>query len=333
MAPTDRTPTDPVGARDALRAAPHTFTLFAALRALEALNPTGPRIGTAGRPAQEPIRLAQRPHLQFAATEVASLEEHTRWHLEQYGFGLFGPNGALPLHLTELVFDRERHFDDTTLRDFINLFQHRWIALFYRAWLTAEPAAQADRPQDDEFLACLQALVGLDAEDALGHGSLHDTVGAGRPGLFALGARSAQGLETLLSDYFELPFEVRPYAGRWLDVPEDSRLCLGARGAAELGRGATLGTSTWQVAHSFELVIGPVDSDGLTRFLPGGRALAELRELVRRYTNDEWQWQLRLLVQRETVPGIALGRAARVGQTSWIGSATEVAQDVVIQGG
>jgi type VI secretion system protein ImpH len=334
MATAHRTQADPVSAREALRAAPQRFTLFAALRALEALNSERPRIGTAPRPANEAVRLAQRPHLHFPATEVASLEERGRWYLEQYGFGLFGPNGALPLHLTELVFDRAHHFDDTMLRDFINAFQHRWIALFYRAWLTGEPATQADRPEDDEFLACLQALVGLDAQDALGRGVVSDAAIAGRPGLFTTGARSAEGLERLLSDYFQLPFRIRPYVARWLDIPSDARLRLGGlRECAELGRGATLGTATWQVAHSFELVIGPVDEDGLTRFLPGSRALAELRELVRRYTNDEWQWQLRVLVERSTVPGVSLGAQARLGQTSWIGQTVEVAGDVVLQGG
>ena len=96
--------------------------------------------------------------------------------------------------------------------------------------------------------------------------------------------------------------------------------------------GATLGAATWQVSHSFELVIGPVEMEGLTRFLPGSRALAELRELVRRYTNDEWQWQLRVLVKRATVPGISLGLHTRLGQVSWVGGSVGLAQDVVLQG-
>ena len=333
MAPQDRPPTDPVALLALLRTRPRAFTLFAALRALEALAPERPRIGAAPRPTHEGVRLGQRPHLEFAPTEIASLEEGARWRLEQYGFGLFGPNGALPLHLTELVYDRAQHFDDTTLRDFINTLQHRWIGLFYRAWLASEPAALADRPRDDEFLACLRALVGLDAADAMSRGTVPDGAKAARAGLFAPVARSPEGLEVLLTDYFKIPVEVRQFVGRWSDIPSDSQLRLGGpRECAELGRGATLGATTWQVSHSFEIALGPLDRSELTRFLPGSGALEELRELVRHYTNDEWQWQLRLLVHRETVPGIALGSGTRMGQTSWLGGVQGVAADVVMQG-
>jgi type VI secretion system protein ImpH len=333
MAAQDRSPTDPVALRALLRTRPRAFTLFAALRALEALEPERPRIGAAPKPTHETVRLAQAPHLEFAPTEIASLEEGARWRLAQFGFGLFGPNGALPLHLTELVFDRAHHFDDTTLRDFINTLQHRWIGLFYRAWLASEPAAQADRPRDDEFLACLRALVGLDAADAVSRGKVRDGAKAARAGLFAPSTRSAEGLEVLLGGYFKIPVQVRQFVGGWADIPPDNRLRLGGpRECGELGLGATLGATTWQVSHSFEIALGPLDRSGLLNFLPGSRALDELRELVRHYTNDEWQWQLRLLVHRETVPGIALGSEARLGQTSWLGGVQGVAADVVMQG-
>ena len=323
---------EPAALLELLRTRPRAFTLFAALRALETLSPEQPRVGAAPRPTREAVRLAQRPHLEFAPTEIASLVEGPRWKLEQFGFGLFGPNGALPLHLTELILDRAMHFDDTVLRDFINTLQHRWIALFYRAWLGAEPTAQAERPSEDEFLACLRALVGLDATDAENRGVVPDAAKGARAGLFAA-TRSAEGLEILLSDYFKVAVEVRQFFGRWADIPRDSQLRLGAaRESAELGRGATVGGTTWQVGHSFEIALGPLDRAGLERFLPGSPALIKLRELVRLYTNDEWQWQLRLLVRRETVAGASLGSRARLGETSWLGALKGVAADVVLQG-
>lgn len=354
MAPESRPPPDPVAAHPSgtppgagqppgaarlpaallalLRARPRAFTLFAALRALEAVSPDQPRVGAAPRPTRESVRLAQRPHLEFAPTEIASLEQGPRWKLEQFRFGLFGPNGALPLHLTELILDRAMHSDDTVLRDFINTLQHRWITLFYRAWLGGEPTAQADRPSEDEFLACLRALVGLDATDAENRGVVPDAAKGARAGLFAA-TRSAEGLEILLANYFKVAVEVRQFFGRWADIPGDSRLRLGgARESAELGRGATLGGTTWQVGHSFEIALGPLDRAGLERFLPGSPALRKLREMVRLYTNDEWQWQLRLLVRRETVAGASLGARARLGETSWLGALQGVAADVVLQG-
>lgn len=322
-----------MSAADELRERPGAFSLFAALRLLEARHQDRPRIGTARRPGEEVVRLAQSPSLAFAPTEVADAEERARWHIDEFVFGVFGPQGALPLHLTELVFERARHHDDPTLRDFVNAFQHRFISLFYRAWAESDPATQADRLDDDGFRRDAGALIGLGTPAALGRDSVDDSAKLARAGLFVPAARSADALEALLEDYFGVGVEVRPYVARWLDIPQDAWLRLGgAREHASLGLGATLGASSWQANQAFEIAMGPVDREGLESFLPGSRALQELRHLVRFFTNDEWQWQLRILVTQRAAGGAALGQLGRLGWTSWLGGRRSIAEDVVIQG-
>jgi type VI secretion system protein ImpH len=146
-----------------------------------------------------------------------------------------------------------------------------------------------------------------------------------------LQTRSADGLELTLADYFGLPVQVRQFQGAWLVIPETLRTRLGERGSATLGDGATLGRATWQCQHKFEIAIGPLTLAALRNFLPGERGLSELYSLVRFYTNDEWTWQLRLLLRDVEIPGIRLGRAGQLGWTTWLGRRKVNADDVVIQ--
>src|SRR3982751_966941 len=88
----------------ALAAAPYRFDFYQTLRRLECLAEPRPRWGEARRPVEEPIRLGQEPELSFAPAPIASFGPGRRGmpsRLHVRLFGLLGPNGPLPLHLTE----------------------------------------------------------------------------------------------------------------------------------------------------------------------------------------------------------------------------------------
>jgi type VI secretion system protein ImpH len=320
---------------DLLQEAPHRFTLFAAMRLLEQLHRGTPRFGDSRRASDDPVRFEQLPRLTFAPADVAAYEDAGRARplLSQFGFGVFGPNGALPLHLTEFAYQRQHQFDDPTVSAFVNLFQHRLIALFYRAWANADPATCRDRTTGDSFELYVGALLGLGANAARDRDGVLDAAKLGRSGLYAMKSRPAEGLATVLQSYFGLDFAVNQFCGAWLTIPQHARTRLGAGpDTAALGWTATLGASSWQVQHRFEIAAGPMSLDAFTNFMPGQRALDELRALVRLYTNDEWSWQLRLLVEEHDVPPAVLGSGTQLGWTSWLGGRNAVASDVILQG-
>jgi len=334
MAGADRLASQPLTALQRLRQEPDRFSLFAALRLLEQVDPTRPRLGEARRPADESVRLEQPPHLIFAPSDVATVVQGAggRLRLCQFGFGMFGPNGALPFHLTEFVFERRRHHEDAAVSDFINLFQHRLTALFYRSWADSDPVASHSRPDDDDFAAFLGALIGVFDESALGRDSVPDYAKLCRAGLLAAGSKSADGLEAILADYFRHPIEVREFVGGWLRIPPELRTRLGGMDAsAVLGQAATLGAASWQRQGKFEVVVGPMPFESFLQFLPGSRALRSLADFIRFYTSGEWSWQVRLLVEKGDAPGISLGQVGRLGWTSWLGGKPGVASDVVLQ--
>ncbi len=318
----------------ALEAEPARFNLFAALRLLEQAFPDRPRLGEARKAADEPVRLGQAPTLAFAPSEVTAFTTAAPGsaRLEQLSFGVFGPNGPLPLHLTELAYEGRRHREDSTLVDFLNIFQHRLISLFYRAWANADPATSLDRPAADRFTVYVGALTGMAPEAARARDSVRDYAKLHRAGLFAAQSRSAEGLQQILADYFRQKIVVTQFVGDWMTVPAEAYCRLGAgESVAGLGQTATLGASSWQCQHKFEIALGPLRRVDFNDFLPGSAGVEELHALVRLYTNDEWTWQLRLLLADVEVPGVWLGGQAQLGWTSWLGGRRTTVDDVVLQ--
>jgi type VI secretion system protein ImpH len=334
MAATPGHTADAVAELQALRDKPYRFSLFAALRAIERAYENAPRLGESRRPADDPVRLFQAPYLTFAPAEVAGFHiERDKPVLEGYSFGMFGPNGALPLHLTEVAFQRRRQMLDPALNDFVNLLQHRLMGLFYRAWADTDPVTNFDRPDSDRFRTYLGALIGLGSSSGWNRDGVSDYAKFQRVAQLASHTRSAESLEDLLADYFELKVQVVSFVGGWLDIASNSRTRLGARNdSGQLGLGTTLGAASWQTQHQFEIVLGPLALPMFENFLPGAPGITELAALVRLYTNDEWSWQLRLLLEAGAVPGMSLGSNAQLGWTTWLGGRKEAANDVVIRG-
>ena len=335
MAGAPRATTNHLTPLEELRSEPRRFSLFAALRLLEQSFEQRPRLGDSRKASDDAVRLGHAPHLTFATSDVAVYEDAGQGgRLEQHSFGLFGPNGPLPIHLTELAYERRRHAEDSTIIDFLNIFQHRLICLFYRAWANSDPATSLDRPQSDRFTTYVGAMFGLAPSAARERDAVPDYAKLSRAGLFAQQTRCADGLQTILADYFDLPVVIREFSGAWLAIPPELRCRLGAdQDPVTLADGAFLGRATWQCQHRFEIVFGPLTLEGLEALLPGKKALRQLQDLVRLYTNDEWTWQVRLLLLPEHVPQTRPGRSGRLGWTSWLGKHSGIADDVVIQGG
>jgi type VI secretion system protein ImpH len=310
------------------------YSLFAMLRALEQAFAQQPRLGETRRAQDDPVRVQQPPFMAFAPTDVRSLDSSgLRPVLEQFSFGLFGPNGGLPLHLTEYAFERRFQFSDPTLSDFVNLFQHRMTTLFYRAWANSDPATSFDRPEEDRFRTYLGALMGLGDPASWKRDAVPDAAKFSRIAQMGPRSRSAWGLESALASYFGRSISVRQFVGSWLPIPESDRCRLGdGSGAASLGVGASIGAATWQCQHQFEVIIGPLRMEEFVDFLPGTPALRALHDIVRLYTNGEWAWQARLLLRSGDVPGARLDSTSRLGWSTWLGGRQKTANDVVLRG-
>jgi type VI secretion system protein ImpH len=301
---------------------PYRYGFFQALRSIEAEFCDRARLGESATAAEDPIRLAQRPSLAFAPSTIAACHpgrEGRPARLEVYFFGLFGPNGPLPHHLTEYAHDRLRNAKDPTFARFADIFHHRLLSLFYRAWANAQPTVSHDRPDADRFATHVGALFGLGMPSLRGRGRVTDEIRLHFAGRLSSQTRNAEGLQAMLQDYFGSPALVEEFVGQWVSLPRGSRCRLGSSPATgTLGRTAIAGDRVWDRGQKFRVVLGPLSLGTYRALLPGGERLPELIELVRTYAHDEFVWDVRLILRGREVAPLELGRHGHLGWTTWL---------------
>jgi type VI secretion system protein ImpH len=307
-----------------LDAEPWAWDFFQAVRRLESQRCDLPRVGTSLHPAEDAVRFGQEPTLAFPPNSLARLEreEGLPPRLLVHFLGLLGCNGPMPLSFTEYVFQRLHHYGDQTLARFLDLFHHRMISLFYRAWAVHQQTVSFDRGEDP-FGQCLASLIGRGSAALRECDAVPDVAKLHYSGRLACPTRHAAGLRAILEGYFLVRVTIEEFVGQWLELPAGYRCRLGR--SPESGRiGATVvvGSRVWGCQQRFRLRLGPLLLTDYLRFLPGTDTLKRLRAWVWNYCGLELEWELQLLLRADAVPRITLGTGpgARLGHTTWLHS-------------
>lgn len=305
----------------------HGFRFFQAVRLMQRLTPERAQVGRFGHPQDEVVRFAANADLAFPASEIQDLElppDSERWKMTVNFMGLVGHMGVLPNHYSLEVSERNRG-RDYALRDFLDLFHHRLVSLFYRAWERYRFYVPWERGEEDRVTAHLFDLIGLGnvgAREALGVSPQNLL---GYVGLLGPHQRSAVALEQMLEDYFDVPVEVEQFVGAWYDMTGVAQCRLDddeGEGATRLGFGALVGDEVWDPTARARIVVGPVSMDRYTDFLPTGSAYRALRAMTRFFSNDEIEFELQLVLDKNDVPPVRLGTedATPLGWSTWLRS-------------
>jgi len=306
-----------------LAAAPYRTDFYQAMRRFASAHPLLPPLGEALRPKDEPLRVGQPAELDFAPAALHSLERvpGAPPRLMQRIFGLLGPNGALPLHLTEYVRERAAHHNDLTLQRFLDMLTHRFALFFYRAWAEAQPTVTLDRPGSKAMFHRVGALVGIGLPTLQDRDALPDASKLHFVGRLARQTRDADGLLAWCRSEFEVPVAIEQWSGHWMQLADGERSRLGHRRGAMLGRDTVVGANVWDVQHKFRITLGPLRLEQYREFLPGGTRLPELQAMVRHWVGLEFEWDLKLVLAREEIPRSLLGSpGTTLGHTTWLGS-------------
>jgi type VI secretion system protein ImpH len=317
-----------------LREHPGRFEFFQAVRLMHRMLPRRGPVGRFVPPGREVVRFSSNNLLAFPTSQIQSLDwsEDGPARMKVNFMGLTGPMGVLPRCYTELVRDRNRA-KDATLQDFLDLFNHRMISLFYEAWEKYRFFVTYERDEPDRFSRYLMSFVGLGTAGLERRQAVADESLLFYCGLFSLRTRSAAALEQVLGDYFDVPVEIEEFVGAWraLEPANQCRMEGGVPYSDQLGMGAIAGDEIWERQSRARIKLGPLSARQYLSFLPAGDAWEPLCAIARFFTGGEIEVEVQLVLQRADVPPCELREegetAPLLGWFSWIKSGPAFGRD------
>lgn len=335
------------GINELLRREPGRFGLYQAIRlihnlqprAMNASNESGSRMKLIGRdhsPDDEPMRFVGVSSLEFPNAQIAAINHRNgsgtastegAIELAVNCFGLYGAMGALPHHYTELIVERQRA-KDFSLREFLDLFQHRLVSHLYRAWakyrlpITVEETPPLVASPIENVLLSLAGIStrGMPSKDASTSRCAMAYIAH-----FSSRPRCAVALRQLLSDWLGLPVRVHQFQGQWLAIDQHQRTTLQIIRSPrnQLGGGVVLGQSVWSVESRFTAEIGPTHYARYCELLPEASQFREVWETVRLYAGIGLDFDIRPVLRKSEIPrcrlGLIEGQGHALGRNLWLG--------------
>ncbi|EDP61188.1 hypothetical protein BAL199_09415 [alpha proteobacterium BAL199] len=273
------------------------------------------------------LRFRATPSMGFPATDITGVtrvvaeDGQPRFEIEVPFLGLYGPSSPLPTFVTEHVIARDR--DSSTLRDFLDLFNHRAIEIVYQIWRKYRHSATYRTGATDPISGYVFALMGmLSLRDADSPLSLESVLPFAGP--MALAGRSAMLLETLVSHQFDgVPTRVEEFVQRHVMVDDAQRGRLGVANGT-LGGDWVLGERVPDVMGKFRLWIGPVGLEGYRGFLPGRPNRQRLASLVDATIRSQLEYEVVLVVREDEVAPWRLGQSGELGYDAWLAGGDRV---------
>jgi type VI secretion system protein ImpH len=309
-----------------LQEEPWRFDYFAVLRHLERGHKDRPRIGDSSVRREEFVLLGQDPFMDFPASNLARALQVDGKPIKIFVkyLGLLGPQGALPLATTEESHHYVLARDDAFPR-FLDIFNHRFIQLFFRAWADSRPIAQHDRADLDRFVAYIGSAIGIGSPTYQNLDSVPDAAKLGYAGLLGSQAKCASRLESAILGLFMVDVEIKEFVGSRLVIEAPEWTTLGEQYNI-LGDNALLGRTIFSVLDKIRIRIFTKNLAQYLRFLPTGDLCEPLADLVFFYNGEQLDWDAELAIPSGAAEPIRLGRFGQLGWTTWMSPNWTVAE-------
>lgn len=295
---------------------------------LERLFGEAGRIGTSATRDEERIRLRHDPRLAFPAGEVSSVRVlpggasgaepgggGPAVEIVTAFLGLTGSVSPLPPYVAEEIAQEDE--DAPRRREFLDLFHHRFLSLFYRARARGDIPNTYRSDQSDPWSVRVLALAGRDGPARAERWRLLRWAPLLVERNVTPGALEVAIQDVLADRVGEIGVSIETFVGAWADIDPDDRNRLGTA-CSSLGRDLVLGRRILDRAGKFRIVLGPLSREDLARVSADREALRRVADAVTELAGGPLEYEVVLWLSKDAAPHLELG-AARLGRNSWLG--------------
>jgi type VI secretion system protein ImpH len=319
---------------------PGAYDPFVAIGLLEDLTRSAKRIGADGPYTEEALRFRHARSLAFKPGDIEQIEvveqgrktdrgRAERVELTLNVVGLIGTSSPLPTYLAS---EAASHDEEGRIKaDFFDLFHHRLHSLLYRSIRKFDWPHEYATDGRDSWSLRLLSLLGIDSYDRPPLKYIRPLDLLRIAPLLASPARTARTVELAVMEILEHKLDgadvkVKQFQGGWANIDRDHKIRLAVENS-NLGINAIIGDMCLHRAGKAQVVVGPLDQEGLRRFMSGGDAFFAVRELLDLLSYELVEFELELILGRESKSGAILGKS-RIGDDAWLA----MSDDAELQG-
>lgn len=306
----------------------HHFSFFQAIFLIELYRSSIGKIvhiGDNGPASAECIRFKPEASLAFPISDIDSIvkiddyQNAFRFQITTTFLGLYGSDSPLPDFYTEDIIQSDP--DQTNIQDFLDIFHHRIVSLFYRCWLKYRYYLQFQSDGKDDFSRRVFSLIGMGTSGITENLKIPPIRLLKYVGLFMQKNRSASGLKSLLSDYFGgIPVHIEQCIGRWVKINQVDISVLGKD--TQLGVTTTIGSRVFDRSGKFRITLELSTFAEFKRFLPNGDHFHSLKEVTSAFLPYPLDYEIELILPGSEVPSMSMSSefAPQLGWTGWLTS-------------
>ena len=292
---------------------------FEVVRQFEQQHPELPRIGYARRSSQDAMHFGQTPSLHFSGTVMDSLQEGPDGTIRLLVnfFGLCGVNGPMPLEFTSMVFQRSHNHYDRTIQRFLDIVNHPFLRLYYRAYADHTAAICFDRPDDNILEQIFKIL--LAQPDGTADSRKKRYLWFAQSAHLVSARRSGRSLFHVLSDVLHVPVSIEERVTGQYDIPRHYLCRLGARNQAQLSVNTQIGRHFLSNTKKIRIHFGPLSFRRYCSFLPQQRLFPLTASVISRFFENPMEYDFIFRLKTETLPPTRLDRTVALGHSAWLG--------------